>query len=103
MGNISINQVTYRNPRRTNLESYKDDLKANLENLSRKILTIKDIDGSVDQLQWAIISSYYQNCPAETTHPPGTTPWWNRKLSGLRAQTRKLFNIAKRTGHWDTY
>jgi hypothetical protein len=31
------------------------------------------------------------------------TPWWNKKLSGLRAKTRKLFNIAKRTGQWDTY
>jgi hypothetical protein len=31
------------------------------------------------------------------------TSWWNKKLSGLRAKTRKLFNIAKRTGQWDTY
>jgi hypothetical protein len=49
LGNISINQVTYRNPRRTNWESYKDDLKGNLETLPRKMRTIKDIDGSVDQ------------------------------------------------------
>jgi hypothetical protein len=33
------------------------------------------------------------------------TPWWNKKLSGFRAKTRKLFNtrISKRTGQWDTY
>jgi hypothetical protein len=103
IGNISINQVTYRNPRRTNWESYKDDLKVNLETLPRKMRTIKDTDGSVDQLKWAIISSYYRNCPANTIRPPGMTPWWNKKLSGLRAKTRKLFNIAKRTGQWDTY
>jgi hypothetical protein len=30
-------------------------------------------------------------------------PWWNEALSGPRAKTRKLFNIAKRTGQWDTY
>jgi hypothetical protein len=30
-------------------------------------------------------------------------PWCNKKLIGLRAKTRKLFNIAKRTGQWDTY
>jgi hypothetical protein len=30
-------------------------------------------------------------------------PWWNKKLRGLRAEKRKLFNIAKRTGQWDTY
>jgi hypothetical protein len=34
IGNISINQVTFRNPRRTNWEPYKDDLKVNLETLS---------------------------------------------------------------------
>jgi hypothetical protein len=28
---------------------------------------------------------------------------WNKKLSGLSVKTRKLFNIAKRTGQWDTY
>jgi hypothetical protein len=103
IGNISINQVIYRNPRRTNWESYKDDLKGNLETLPRNIRTIKDIDGSVDQLQRAIISSYYRNCPAKTTRLPGTAPEWNKKLSELRAKTRKLFNIAKRTGQWDTY
>jgi hypothetical protein len=65
--------------------------------------TIKDIDKSIDQLQRAIISSYYRNCPAKNTRPPGTTRWWNKKLSGLRAKTRKLFNIAKRIGQWDTY
>jgi hypothetical protein len=31
------------------------------------------------------------------------SPWWNKKLSGLRAKTRKLFNISKRTGQWDNY
>jgi hypothetical protein len=30
-------------------------------------------------------------------------PRLNKKLSGLRAKTRKLFNAAKRTGQWDIY
>jgi hypothetical protein len=51
----------------------------------------------------AIVVSYYQNCPAKTTRSPRRVPWWNKKLSGLRVKTRKLFNIAKRTGQWDTY
>jgi hypothetical protein len=33
IGNITINQVTFRNPRRTNWESYKDNLKVNLETI----------------------------------------------------------------------
>jgi hypothetical protein len=47
--------------------------------------------------------SYYQYFPAKTTCSPRLVSWWNKKLSGLRAKTRKLFNIAKRTGQWDTY
>jgi hypothetical protein len=34
IGNISINQVTFTNPRRTNWESYKDKLKVNLGTLA---------------------------------------------------------------------
>jgi hypothetical protein len=64
---------------------------------------MKDTDQSVDQLQWAIILSYYQNCPAKTTHSPRMVPWWKKKLCGVRAKTRKPFNIAKRTGQWDAY
>jgi hypothetical protein len=65
--------------------------------------TQKNIDQSVDQLQWAIILSCYQNCPDKTTRSPRMVPWWNKELSGLRAKTRELFNTAKRTSQWDTY
>jgi hypothetical protein len=47
------------NPRRTNWESYKDNLKVNLETLVRRIRTIKDTDLSIDQMQQAVISSYF--------------------------------------------
>jgi hypothetical protein len=60
---------------------------------------MRDIDLAVEQLQRAIIL-FYHNCQAKNTHSP---PWWNKKLSGLRAKTRRLFNVAKRTGQWDTY
>jgi hypothetical protein len=90
IGYILINQVTFRNPRRTNRESYKDTLKVNLETLSRRIRLIKNIDWSIDQLQRALISSYYQNCPAKITHSPGMTPWWNKKLSELRAKKKAI-------------
>jgi hypothetical protein len=74
IGNISIDQVNFRNPRRTKWELYKDKLEVNLETLSRRICTIKDIDQSIDQLHRTIISSYYHNCPAKITRSPETTP-----------------------------
>jgi hypothetical protein len=47
--NITVDQATYRNPKKTNWESYKDDLKVNLESILRNISTIKDEDRSIDQ------------------------------------------------------
>ncbi|PNF43884.1 hypothetical protein B7P43_G02776, partial [Cryptotermes secundus] len=44
ISNITVDQGTYRNPKRTNWESYKDDLKVNLETISRNICTINDVD-----------------------------------------------------------
>jgi hypothetical protein len=64
---------------------------------------IRDIDLAADQMQRAIILSYHNNCQAKTTRSPRAAPWWNKKLSGLRAKTRRLFNVARRTGQWDTY
>jgi hypothetical protein len=98
ISNIAVQQVTFRNPRRTNWESYKDDLKGNLEIIPSRIRMIKDIDWSVDQLQWAIISSFHRNCQAKTTRSPRNAPWWNKQLRGRRNITRTLFNTAKEQG-----
>jgi hypothetical protein len=101
IGNIDtrITRVTFRDPKRTNWELCKDNLKVNLGTTSQKIRMTRDINLAVDQLQRAIILSYHNNCQAKTTHSPRTVPWWNKKLSGLRAKTRRLFNEAKRTGN----
>jgi hypothetical protein len=60
IGNITINQVTFRDPRRINWESYRDNLKVNLETILQRICVIRDKDQSVDQLQqayWHIITT----------------------------------------------
>jgi hypothetical protein len=103
IGKIAVQRVTFRNPRRTYWESYKDDLKGNLETIPCRVRTIKAIDRSVDQLQRVIVSSFHRNCPAKTTRSPRNTPWWTKQLSGLRTKSRRLFNTAKRTGQWDAY
>jgi hypothetical protein len=54
---VGRNQISFRDPKRTYWEAYKDDLRANLETLSWYTCMIRDVNGSDDQLQWAIISS----------------------------------------------
>ena len=96
-------RYSYRNPRKTDWESYKEDLDTYLKGISRDIRTVIDVELAVDQLQHAILSSYHQNCPTKPACSSRLVPWWNHELSRLRAKTRRLFNLAKRTGNWADY
>jgi hypothetical protein len=84
--NTAITWVTFRDPNRTNWKSYKDYLSVNLETILKNICMIRNTELAADQLQQAIISSYYNNFPAKSRKVPG----WNKKLSGLTAKTRRL-------------
>jgi hypothetical protein len=44
------NQTTFRDPMRTNWESYRDDLRVNLKPLLHNICVIRDVDGNVELL-----------------------------------------------------
>jgi hypothetical protein len=85
-----------RDPKRTNWESYKDDLKVNLETMLQNICYVYNADLDFDQLQQSIISSYHQNCPVRATRSLKKVHWWNKELSGLRVKIRRPFDIANR-------
>jgi hypothetical protein len=53
----------------------------------RSIHMIRDTDLAADQLQQAIILSYWNNCPTKTILSPRNILWWNKKLSGLGVKT----------------
>jgi hypothetical protein len=103
VGDLEVTRLTYCNPKRTNWESYREDLKVNLGVVPRVIHLVRDVELAVDMLQHAILLSYHQNCPARVAVSPSTVPWWNKELSHLKASTGRLFNQAKRTGDWESY
>jgi hypothetical protein len=103
MGDLEVTRLTYCTPKRTNWDSYREDLKVNLGVVPRVIHSVRDVELAVDLLQQAILLSYRQNCPARVALSPRTFPWWNKELSRLKASTRRLFNHAKRTGDWESY
>jgi hypothetical protein len=103
VGDLEVTRLTYRNPKRINWESYREDLKVNLGIVQRDINSVRDVELAVNSLQQAILSSYQQNCPARVALLPRTIPWWNEELSRLKTSTRRLFNQAKRTGDWESY
>ena len=103
VSDIEISKITYRNPKRTNWESYWEDLKANLGAVPRVVHPVRDVELAVDLVQQAILSSYHKNCPARMGLSPRKVPWWNKELNRLKASTRRLFNKAKKTGDWEPY
>jgi hypothetical protein len=57
VGDPRVYRVTYCNPKGTNLESYREDLKANLGVVSRAIHLVQDVQLAADMLQQTILSS----------------------------------------------
>jgi hypothetical protein len=78
VGDLEVTRLTYRNPKRTNWESYREDLKVNLGVVPRVIHLVRDVQLAVDLFQQAILLSYHQSCPASVALSPRTVPWWNR-------------------------
>jgi hypothetical protein len=103
VGDLEVTRLRYCNPKRTNWESYQEDLKVNLDVVSRVIHSMWDAELAVDMLQHVILLSYHQNCPARVALSPRTVPWWNKEFSHFQTSARWLLNQANRTGHWETY
>jgi hypothetical protein len=56
MGDLKVTRPTYCNFKRTNWESYREDLQANLGVVSRVALPLWDVELAVDMVQQAILS-----------------------------------------------
>jgi hypothetical protein len=95
---LEVARPKYYDPKRTNSESYQEDLKANIWAVPRTIHLVRYVELAVNMLQQAILSFYHQNCPARVVQSSRTAPWWNKELIHLTASTRQLFDQAKRTG-----
>lgn len=68
---LGISRVTYCNPKGTNSECYQEDVKVNLESVSRAIHLVQDVQLAADMLQQA----HHKNCPARVAHSSRMGPW----------------------------
>lgn len=98
VGALEVTWPTYHNPKKTNWESYWEDLKVNPGVVPRVIHTAWNIELDADRLQKAS-----PKLPARVAHLPRIVPWWNKEVSCLKASTIQLFNQAKRTDDWNSY
>lgn len=95
--------LKYRNAKLTDWNLYRILLKSELQDLPISIKDEVDLETYSNQFTNLIIKSYENSCPVKSKVLNRQVPWWNRKLSQLRTETRKLFNRAKRTNKWSEY
>jgi hypothetical protein len=91
--------VTYRNPCRTNWESFGTDLSGCLNGMTDKINNCTDLEMAANQFQDAFAYAYNENCPLTVRRNTRNTPWWNKDLAVKRRKVRRLFNVAKKSGN----
>jgi len=93
----------YRNPHRTDWESFRSDLLGCLCNMTDKITNLIDLEIAAKQFQDAIVFAYNENCPFTVRWNNRNISWWNQDLAERRRNVRRLFNAAKTSGNWTDY
>lgn len=96
-------KATYRNPRKTNWESYTSKFECQMELVPKKISSCWELEKVSHNLITKMKEAYHSSCPEKKRSTNRNVSWWNEKLRKLRKNARKLFNRAKRTADWSSY
>ncbi len=102
ISNIELSQVLFRNPRRTDWDSFRDELGNSLEGCSGRVCTSRELDRQAGNLREVIVSAFEAHCPV-STKKNSSVNWWSPQLASLRKRVRSLFKASKATGRWDAY
>lgn len=96
-------RATYRDPKKTNWDQYVQHLQTAITTSPSRIETVSELESASALLNETIINAYNRSCPIKQSSSSRDVPWWNKKLEGLRKNSRRLFNKAKRTSDWTEY
>jgi hypothetical protein len=93
----------YRNPHRTDWESFRSDLPGYLRDMEDRISNFIDFETAARQFQDVIICAYNNNCRSVARRYSRNISWWNQDLGEKRRKVRRLYNAAKKSGYWTNY
>lgn len=65
----------FRDPKRTDWDSYRDDLKCNLEGFLKRYETGEKLQLCVDYLQRALVETYERNCSEKAVRNSRSNSW----------------------------
>ena len=71
----------FRNPHRTDWESFRTDLSGCLHAMPDKINNFTDLEIAAKQFQEAIVFAYNENCPLTMRKNNRNKSWWNQDLA----------------------
>ena len=103
-------EALFRNPRNTNWEVFTESLSSYMDNLILPPVldTTEELDLVVDALTDALHSSFVTACPGKINKPK-KNHFWNKKLSVLRKECRRLYRFYRmspdsmRDSNWKSY
>jgi len=72
---IDLSAEVYRNPCRTDWESFRTDLLGCLCNMTNKISNFTDLETAAKQFQNAIVFACNENCPLTVTRNNSIISW----------------------------
>jgi len=78
----------YRNPRRTDWESFRTDLLGCLCDMTDKITNFMDLESAARQFQDVVVFAYNGNCPFTVKRNNRNISWWNQDLAVRRRTVR---------------
>lgn len=73
-GDLQVSRLIHRDPKRTNWEFYREDLKARLGFVPRVMHTVHDMELAIGMLQQAILRSCHLNWPPRVAVSPRKIP-----------------------------
>ena len=88
------NKETYRIPESTNWDDYLAELRDNLLNVRKNVITTNDLEKLAVELKQAIIGAYHSASKLRTRKSNNKTPWWNKKLEEMKSVSSNLLNKA---------
>ncbi|XP_029669296.1 uncharacterized protein LOC115239096 [Formica exsecta] len=106
LANVRPETIYRRNPRRTDWDSFREDLSNGLCGFPKRHETAAEVELCVDHLQRALVGSFEKNRPTRAVRSNKKVSWWGPGLQRLREGARRAWNRAKITGRpldWDLY
>jgi hypothetical protein len=87
-------ETSYRNPKKTNWEVFKNNLQNNLTQSHPILHTREDVDNEVNYLTDSLRSAFDSACPIIRKRDSEDPKWWNSELEELRKTTRRAWRKA---------